>query len=121
MEWFLRFRTNRRVDGTRTPAGIFHAASEMMESANCDPRVAKRAKRVCQWFNAHLPVPQLRNKPHAVFWFRSEQGDMIQRLWELANMLRDQGINAELVRTRDPGRLCYQDEFQVAATPWRRR
>jgi hypothetical protein len=119
MHWFIRFRTSRLLAGTRTPLGVFHAAAEMTDSPNCDPRAAKRAKRVCQWFNRHLPVPKLCKHPHAVFWFRSEHRDMVQRLWELVLLLRNHGFLVELVRTRKPGRVCYEDEYQVAAIPWR--
>jgi hypothetical protein len=121
MERFVRFRSNLRSDDYPRPLGVFYAAGKLMESEALDPWSAERAKEICEWFNRHLKAPRLPPRlRHAVFWFRAERRDLIQRLWELALLLQEQGTAIELVHTTRPGRVRYADEFQVAAIPWRR-
>jgi hypothetical protein len=121
MQRYVRFRTRLRVANSATPLGVFHAATKLLDSATLDASAADDAARILAWFNRHLPVPYLgREHRRAVFWFRREWNYMIQRLWELAVLLNQHGVGAELVHSADPGRVCYEDLFQIAAIPWRR-
>lgn len=100
------------------PLGVFHAASKLLDAEQLDPWAMQRTEEICDWFDQHLPVPRLEPESRrAVFWFRSERSDMIQRLWELAILLREHGAYIELVCTTRPGWVRYEDEYQVAAVP----
>lgn len=75
---------------------------------------------VYEWFNEQLHVPQL--GPHdwrAVFWFWSSSGQFIERMWSLAWGLKSLDVPVEMVKCRQPGRIVYADEYQVAAVPHR--
>jgi len=121
MQSYVRFRTDLPGADARTPLGAFHAWGQLAEVEIVDPWSAERAEEVCAWFGEHLPVPRLSTDQRlAVFWLRAECRDMIQRLWDLVSVLRENDLGVELLRTNNPGRVCYQDCFQVAAIPWRR-
>jgi hypothetical protein len=119
MRQYLRFRTNLPADDAATLVGVFWGLARLNELDAMDPWSAERAAEVCDWFNRHLPVPRLRCDRHAVFWLRAECRDFVQRFWDLAGVLRENDVAVELLRTNNPGRVCYQDRFQVAAIPWR--
>src|SRR5947209_3340336 len=117
---FVRLRTNLRSAESASSLGLFYALAELAEAHQMDPWSKARAEEICVWFNKHLPVPRLKPvlKP-AVFWLRGECSGMIQRLWELAIVLKEYAV-VELLHTTRPGWVRYEDEFQVAAIPTRR-
>jgi hypothetical protein len=122
MSRYLRFHTSLPGANASTPLGLFRAWGQLAEADVIDSWTADRAEEVCEWFDKHLPVPRLRNgQERAVFWLRADCGDMIQRMWDLVVILRENDIGVEVLRTKNPGQVCYQDRFQVAAVPWRRR
>lgn len=121
MSRFVRFRSRLRHADLSMPLGLFHAASKLIEAEQMDPWASQRSEEICDWFDQYLPVLQLKSgSSRAVFWFRSERCDMIQRLWELAILLQEHGAFIELVCTTRPGWVRYEDEYQVAAVPTRR-
>jgi hypothetical protein len=86
-----------------------------------DPWLTERVEEICDWFNEHLTVPRLEPElSRALFWFRGERLEMIQRLWEMAILPQESGAAVELIHTTWPGWVRYVDEFQVAAIPTRR-
>jgi hypothetical protein len=114
---YLRFCTDLRDSALPSAPGVFHAA----ESLTLHSGATDRLKEVLDWFNLHLPVPRLRNAERlAIFWFRAEHAEIIRRIWEIVKILRDHDIGVAMLRTNNPGRLCYQDQFQIAAIPWKR-
>jgi hypothetical protein len=118
---FVRFQSNLRDIDLSVPLGVFHAAGKLMDSGQLDPWLTERTEEICDWFNEHLTVPRLGpGLMGAVFWFRSEPLEMIQRLWELVILLEESGATVELIHTTRPGWVRYADEFQVAAIPTRR-
>lgn len=122
MQRYVRFRTSIRAVDSATSLGVFRAVGRLIDSDALDPWSAERAEETCKWFNAHLTVPRLQpSERRAVFWFRAEHRRMVQRLWNLTWILREHGVMVELIHTTNPGKVCYEDPFQVAAIPWRRR
>lgn len=58
----------------------------------------------------------------------TEQGatPCISRIWEMIHILTSHDIVVWMMRSEQPGRIAYEDDFQVAAVPhrdrtWRRR
>jgi len=54
-----------------------------------------------------------------IFWFKPEALSLEKRLRSLANSLVACGHGVEVIRTRKPGIILYEDEYQVAAVPFR--
>ena len=74
------------------------------------------------WFNRNLSVPRLdADQWRCLFWFRCSAQEMIGRLWEMVSVLEDEGVFVTKVRTRRPGAIVYEDKYQVAAVPPRKR
>jgi hypothetical protein len=70
------------------------------------------------WFGKHLPIP--RGNPidrRAIFWFRPHSR-LVREVWHLVAVLREQGVAVRLRRTSVPGRIVYDDPFQIAAIPY---
>jgi hypothetical protein len=48
-----------------------------------------------------------------VTWFKDDAGDAISRMWDLVAILRESGVPVRLLRSTNPGRIAYEDDFQV--------
>jgi len=68
----------------------------------------------------HLKVPQVLKEPgneRAICWFKDSAKRPLEYVWSLVHLLGDHGISVELIKTRDPGVVIYEDGWQVAAKP----
>jgi hypothetical protein len=120
MRRYVRLQTSLREAGAPTGLGVFRATGDLMTRQALDPWWSECTEEICDWFNDHLTTPRLPvGQSRAVFWFRAEHSELVQRLWNLAHVLREHEVVVELLHTRNPGRICYEDQRQVAAIPWR--
>jgi hypothetical protein len=51
---------------------------------------------------------------------KDDAGEPVSRMWEIVSLLRDHGSPVRLLRSRNPGRVLYEDQFQVVVTDWNR-
>lgn len=91
-----------------------------------------------EWFEEHLEAPS-RMVPFrpvgrrayryrryrwmettAICWFRDEAAEHVVRARRVAAIVRSAGIPiVERCRTRIPGKLCSEDDVQIAVQPYR--
>jgi hypothetical protein len=75
------------------------------------------------WFNANLPCPPFSSSKwpeDAVSWFRDDAGDAIKKMWELASLLEEHGVPIRLLRSANPGKILYQDSYQIVVEEWKK-
>lgn len=114
---FLRFVVEQPGDGA---VGLFRCC-ELLESAEDLPASARsQARAAFRWFTKHLPVPR-RLPRNAVCWFRAGAAESLGRIRVLIEVYRMVGRPVWMQATRTPGRVVYQDEYQVAAVAYRDR
>ena len=110
---FLRFVVERPSIGR---VGLLR--SSCIDNANDLPAATRSELRaVLRWFDANLPVPR-RLPRSAVCWFRADADESLQRLRVLVEIYRLMGYPVWMQATRNPGRVVYRDEYQVAAVPY---
>lgn len=76
-----------------------------------------------EWFNANLHSPACLEEPEnrrALSWFKATARRPIEHMWRLAAILREHGLQVEMLTASDPGNILYEDGFQVVAKPHRR-
>ena len=121
MRRFVRFQTSMRASNSALKLGLFYSADKLLNSESLHYYWEALLRDMFDWFNRHLPAPRLRqHDPHIIFWFRAECHELICKMWRLAGVLKANGVDVELVHTTKPGRVFYEDSFQVAAIPWKR-
>jgi hypothetical protein len=117
---FLRFETPYHCESSWQPLGIFWAAAKIEERPNLPESTRDWLIDRSYWFGQHLPVPRLPDfDQRAIFWFRP-QSRIVREMWHLVAVLREEGVSVHLRWTRTPGRIVYDDHFQVAAIPFAR-
>jgi len=78
-----------------------------------------------EWFNQNLQKPRRlarskkpRAKNVAISWFKNTAVEHIARMRSLARIVEAHGLLVDMLHTRKPGYVVYEDEFQVAAEPF---
>lgn len=115
---FVRFvvRGKHAKSGSRT--GVFSAAYDFLNRTEPSDPEERRVRSSVRWFEKHLPIPHDVDHEQAIFFFKSHAAECIAEMWALVHGLRDTGILVEMQWTDRPGRIVYDDEYQVGALPW---
>ena len=117
MRRHIRYIVHQKVGKSRQPVGLFAAGYRLLQDGDMDEADYQRLAELLKWFEDKLPVPPKHLIPEdARFWY-SEAGPFSERMWELAHLLGEYGYTAELITATFVGRIVYQDEYQLAATP----
>ncbi len=120
-EIYIRFVTHERDDQSGSSRGVFHAAYELQKSTQLESHEYDWLGETIIWYQDNLPVPSYfkRRKADdsAICWFRVSAQGKIGRLWEMVHLLKEYGVYVRTIRTRNPGEIVFQDEYQIVAVP----
>jgi hypothetical protein len=118
---YVRFTIPSHTERTPTGAatGIFHAAWELTEDDRFEDWAYTMLDDEYQWFADHMPVPKELRLGRAICWFRPEAREAISHAWQMAKLVESVGVPVRVYRKVRPGTIVYEDDFQVAALPWR--
>jgi hypothetical protein len=122
---FVRFVIHKLDPDSGRKQGLFHALADLSRAGKLDPSDSLDYQRVRDWFGEHLPKPgrlarstRPRAKDVALSWFKDTAAEHIRQMRLLADILERHGIQVDMLRTRRPGYVVYEDDHQVAAEPY---
>jgi hypothetical protein len=115
---FIRFSVAARHPASGRRQGIFSAVHELLDDPAIDAETERALRDAMRWFNVLLPSPELEEEA-AIFLFKSDAGECTRRIWTFVRILGEHGRFCEMQRSERPGRIVYEDEFQVAVVPWK--
>jgi hypothetical protein len=117
---YLRLVTTQEDADSRQGAGVFQIAYDLYERGDLGHDEIVALKAVLLWFEKHLPTPdRAKLDARAIFWFKAQAVEAARRVWDLAEVVKRHGVEAEVVKTSRPGYIVYEDDLQVAAIPFR--
>ncbi|REK18360.1 MAG: hypothetical protein DWQ37_04405 [Planctomycetota bacterium] len=118
MSNYVRFETPYYCDLSSQPLGIFWAANQVASREQMCDWSRQWLRESLRWFHRNLPAPwtDVRDR-RAIFWFRSRSG-VVREIWHLVAILREEGVPVRKRSTQMPGRIVYDDAFQIAAIPY---
>jgi hypothetical protein len=105
--------------------GIFGLVNVLGKNGMLTPEEERFRRENNDWYDAAYPEPCRTHpatydpavNPHAAAWFKSTSSQLIDRVQGYLAILDAHNIAWEEVRTSDPGRIIYTDEYQVVAVP----
>ena len=112
---YLRFAVGRIEPASLHRLGIFRAAGALEQSDALSDDDRGRLRRALRWFNKNLKVPRVSSR--AVFWFKSDATECLERVWLIVRLLDAHGLIVWMLRADQPGQVVYEDVHQVAALP----
>jgi hypothetical protein len=119
---FIRFVVGHDAEHHRSLTGIVTEARLLRDKGHLDDYAKARLEEAYTWLNANLPVPPFKagNWPRdAVTWFKDEADAPVAKMWEIATLLKEHGIPVRMLRSKRPGRVLYEDSYQVVVEEWR--
>jgi hypothetical protein len=123
---FIRFVIHHVDCDSGRRQGLFQALAELEHSGELLMHEQKEYERINMWFRRNLKRPHSfsrSSKPHAknvaISWFKSEATEHIANMRVFAQILREHGIEVDELKSERPGYIVYEDQFQVAAEPFK--
>ena len=102
------------------PHGVFSSAYALIRSGEIDATQEQSLRELLGWFCAYLPIPRdPRIGDHALFWLKDDAEPSARKMWDLVTLLRLCDRDVQMIKSEYPGRIVYEDRYQVAAIPRR--
>ncbi len=117
---YIRFESFRKIETSRSRLGIFQAALELKDSGELRFYDEEVLEENLKWLNTHLKSPRCLNEDahfRAICWFHYRAKAPIEKVRAIAIILKEYGVHIQMVKTKDPGIIIYEDGWQVAAKP----
>ena len=123
---FVRFVVGSDAENAAWLTGVITEARLLRDAGELYDYESERLEAIYDWFKEHLPCPPFQSKlragewtREAVAWFRAEAGEPIRQIWDLVAILREHGVPVRMITTEKPGKIVYEDDYQVVAeTPY---
>lgn len=125
---FIRFVPMTEVAESEYNWSLFGAIGHLLDSDDVPVYSRSQLSEIDSWFRDHLSKPSRLSrstKPNsnddAVCWFKATAHECIGRLREAVSILELHDIRIQMLTTNKPGYIVYEDDYQVAAVPFRRK
>ena len=122
---YLRFVIEKNDEESGRKKGLFIAMDELIQDSTLYDYEIKMPEDIYEWFKKNLRVPRVQSaqsnkyrKPMAISWFKSSATDHIEKMRQYAQILIEHGVLVTQVTSERPGKIVYEDQYQVAAIPF---
>ncbi len=123
---YIRFITQFINEYDETETGIFQALRFIRDHHSTPDEDVHTLKELRNWFNINLEAPNrfsnASNKNPAAIslsWFKDSAKEHIKKVYEVREVLYKYAIVVEVVTTKNPGYIVYEDDYQVSAVPFK--
>jgi hypothetical protein len=125
---FVRFIVPCKDSDSEVPQGIVQAAYRLKKDDRTPKHSREALAELLDWIENNLAVPprfnsstskgHYRRKPRGISWLRDTSNEHISNLRAIARIVREYGIDAQMITTDRVGYVIYEDKFQVTAEPF---
>jgi hypothetical protein len=107
--------------------GVFSMVNRLAKRGRLSPEEERFWRRMNDWYDAAYPNPSLSHpntydrarNPGAAAWFRGTATHLIAPIGGYLRILDAHRIGYRRLASTDPGRIIYQDAYQIVVTPRR--
>lgn len=125
---YIRFVCYQQVESQRQRLGLFQALDQARESDFSPSWALKEIGEIYDWFKKNLTVPgqfsrgswKGRGQP-GLSWFKPAADEHIRQMHRLKLALEACGVHVDILTTRNPGVVIWQDQHQLVAEPGARK
>src|SRR5687767_7036054 len=118
---FIRLVVGGDDESHRHLSGLVSEAKILRRSGVLAQHEEEILQEHYDWLNANLPCPPYSTSswPKTVAaWFRDSAHEPIRRLRAIGSMLEDHGLQVRMLRSKNPGKIYYEDAFQIVVEEW---
>ena len=123
---YVRFVVDEIDEHSGVERGIIQAMYRLSRSGALSVHEEAWWTQIRSWLNLDLDVPDRFARSRrpgaqasAISWFKASATDHIARAREVCALLAQHDISSRMLSTDRPGYIVYEDDFQVAAEPFR--
>lgn len=124
---YIRFVVDEIDEGSGQRKGIFQAIGNMKRQDVFYEYELEHIADVMDWFNENLESPldylnkqKLRKSEVCISWFIESASEHIAKVREFVCLVESKGVVVSQIRTDNPGKTVYVDEYQLFAKPFTR-
>ena len=120
---FLRFVVGGDDEHHRLLTGLVTEARLLRDRGSLSHFEAEQLETVYEWLNRNLPCPPFSSSNwsrDAVSWFKDDAKEPIKRMRELAALLESHGLLVRTLRSKSPGKVLYEDDYQIVVEEWKK-
>lgn len=114
---YYRFQIADVSKVTGQPLGLFAVVDRLKKAGQLSADNIAKHTRIVNWFETNLANPpfyETGNNEKCITWFKETSRTMLAMMEDLRVIARDSGVECRKVVTEDPGKIVYEDEFQIA-------
>ncbi|MES2660810.1 MAG: hypothetical protein V4689_19450 [Verrucomicrobiota bacterium] len=116
---YFRFCADYPSPYTNQPYGIFIAVWHLVRDKKVSEEDESTYWRTRKWFEENLPIPpyyEQGNPDKAITWFKETamESPLVKELRIYKDIAGKYGTNIALISSEAPGRIIYEDDYQVA-------
>ena len=122
---FTRFVIHAHDNDSGRRQGLFQALADLDDSGLLQGPHQDVYQELRDWFRHHLKQPSSfarAARPHAkkvaLSWFKDSAVEHIRQMRRMSALLAEHEVAVQVLRTKRPGYVVYEDEHQVAAEPF---
>jgi hypothetical protein len=119
---FIRFVVGGDEEDHRQLSGLVTEARLLRDRNELTAAEEEQLEATYKWLNANLPCPPFVSSGwsrNAVAWFKDSAIESIQQMRVLAALLTHHNCPVRMLRSRNPGKVLYEDRFQVVVEEWK--
>lgn len=115
---FVRFVVGTNREAPRFQSGVVTELRMLRDSGELADYYVDYIEELFEWINDELPCPPFESSgwsKDAISWFKDSAQDFISRFRDMIAILEIHGRHVRTISTSQPGRILYEDEFQIVA------
>jgi hypothetical protein len=120
---YIRFVVGGDDENHRMLTGIVAEARFLRDRGELSYEEEQRLEAVYVWLNSNLPCPPFFSSGWsrgAVSWFKDSASEPISKFRVLAALLEHHNRGVRMLRSHNPGKVLYEDQFQIVVEEWKK-
>ncbi|MFC7908789.1 hypothetical protein [Streptomyces nigra] len=122
---YLRFQSPHRNDRGRF-TGVFGLVNNLAREGRLSEEQEAFRRLNNKWYDAAYTDPSTVDatvyddefNPGAAAWFKPSATHLLARVPGYLEILAAQGVDCQVLRSTDPGRVVYEDDVQIVVVPY---
>lgn len=103
--------------------GFLTAAYQLQEDGILEEEVHQALRKNLHWIEQNLPkrpdFPQNQNEASSpMSWLKDTATEHLETMQHIQQILEDNDVLVEVLEVESPGKIIYEDEWQIVAMPF---
>ena len=119
---YIRFVVGGDEEDHRHLTGLVTESRLLRDRNELTVAEEEQLEATYRWLNSNLPCPPFSSagwSRNAVAWFKDSAAGSIQQMRMLAALLAQHDCPVRMLRSRNPGKVLYEDDHQVVVEEWK--